>query len=233
MAARWLASGMERTSPPLAELVRRWQHGWGVACGLDPADEADGALHVLSGQPGRHLESIVLDADGDPGSLRLHAAQVAGSAHSDWLTVPTTAPAAVEEVLSSEGLRLAPAREHFMRTDLAAHPRRPAAPEYGVELDRDGPVLAARITDERGDPAAHGVMVVHGDVAVAHNIATYRSHRRRGLGGALMSALAREAVRLGAGTGLLTASRQGRHLYTALGWTRLAGVVGAGTRTRR
>ncbi|MEU6131513.1 GNAT family N-acetyltransferase [Saccharopolyspora sp. NPDC047091] len=221
---------MERTSPPLTDLVRRWQHGWGVACGLSPADEADGALHVLSGKPGRNLESIVLDADGNPGSLRLHAAQVAGSPHPDWLTVPTTDPAAVEDVLSSEGLRLAPAREHFMTTDLTAHPQRTAGARYAVDLVREGPILAARITDEHGDPAAHGVMVVHGDVAVAHNIATYRAHRRRGLGGALMSALVRESVLLGASTGLLTASKQGHHLYTALGWTRLAGVVSAGTR---
>lgn len=217
----------------LTHLVRCWQHGWGVACGLAPADEADGALHVLSGKPGRHLESIVLDADGDPETLRALAAQVAGSPHPDWLTVPTTARREVEELLSDEGLRLSPAREHFMTINLAEHPDLPATAPYRVSLDRDGPVLNVRIDDHHGAPAAHGVMVVQGDIAVAHNIATYRTHRRRGLGRAVMSALVREVTEAGADTGLLIASKQGRHLYAALGWAELAEVISAGTREAR
>ncbi|WP_243791412.1 GNAT family N-acetyltransferase [Saccharopolyspora gloriosae] len=224
---------MTAPAHPLTDLVRCWQHGWGVACGLAPADEADGALHVLSGKPGRHLESIVLDADGDPAALRALAAQVAGSPHPDWLTVPTTAPREVTAVLGEEGLRLAAEQEHFMTIDLRDHPDLPVVDPYSVSLDRDGPILDIRIADEHGRPAAHGIMVVHDGVAVAHNIATYRTHRRRGLGGAVMSSLVRAATGLGAETGLLTASKQGRHLYTALGWTHRAGVVSAGTREPR
>ncbi|MFR9728576.1 GNAT family N-acetyltransferase [Saccharopolyspora sp. MS10] len=219
--------------PPLPDLIRRWQHGWGVACGLAPADEADGALHVLSGKPGRNLESIVLDADGDPAALRALAAQVAGSPDPDWLTVPTTSPRQVADALSEEGVRLCTAQEHFMAISLAEHPDRPAELPYQVVLERDGPLLDVRITDERGEPAAHGLAVVHQEFAVAHNIATYRAHRRRGLGGAVMGELVREARRRGARTGLLVASRQGRQLYTALGWTPLAEVVSGGTRPRR
>lgn len=217
----------------LPHLVRCWQRGWGVACGLAPADEADGALHVLSGKPGRHLESLVLDADGAPEALRALAAQVAGSPHPDWLTVPTTAPREVAEVLDEEGLRLAAEQEHFMTIDLRDHPDLPLAAPYAVSLDQDGPILDLRVVDEHDRPAAHGTMVVLDGVAVAHNIATYRTHRRRGLGGAVMSSLVRGAIDLGAETGLLTASRQGRHLYAALGWANRAAVVSAGTREAR
>jgi hypothetical protein len=40
-----------------------------------------------------------------------------------------------------------------------------------------------------------------------------------------MGALAAEAVARGAHTGLLIASADGRHLYSALGWKHLADVV--------
>jgi hypothetical protein len=40
-----------------------------------------------------------------------------------------------------------------------------------------------------------------------------------------MSALATEAIARGARTGLLIASADGQHLYSTLGWNRVADVV--------
>ena len=56
-------------------------------------------------------------------------------------------------------------------------------------------------------------------------IETAAQHRRRGLGGLMMTLLAEAAVDLGATRGLLMASTQGRALYTSLGWTTLCPVV--------
>jgi predicted GNAT family acetyltransferase len=67
-------------------------------------------------------------------------------------------------------------------------------------------------------------MAVVGTDAVADQIMTAPTHRRRGLGSALMGGLAQAAVAIGARTGLLIASADGQRLYSALGWQRRADV---------
>ena len=49
-------------------------------------------------------------------------------------------------------------------------------------------------------------------------IETEPEHQRRGLGSAVMATLANTATDLGATTGILGATVQGRALYEALGW---------------
>ncbi|MEV6995235.1 GNAT family N-acetyltransferase [Streptomyces sp. NPDC093228] len=54
---------------------------------------------------------------------------------------------------------------------------------------------------------------------------TDAAHRRRGLGRAMMSALAEAAVSQGARTGLLIASEEGQRPCSSLGWHHKADVL--------
>lgn len=192
---------------------------------LPQAQEADGALHVLFGQVRRHLEIIVLDADGDRASLRALAAGVADSPQTNWLTVLTNDPDGSSEVLKDAGLELLDDTESFMGIELADHPAREPAGPYTLSTELEGAVIRATAHHPSGVEAAHGVMALSGADAVAHNIETDLEHRRRGLAGAVMSALADEALARGATTGLLIASYEGQQLYASLGWRTLATVL--------
>ncbi|WP_307867901.1 GNAT family N-acetyltransferase [Umezawaea beigongshangensis] len=214
-------------------VVRRWQLGWGAVRGLGPAEEVRGGLRVLIGQPGRHAEVVALHADDDPASLRGLAAEVAGAERPSWLTVPTTRPAEVAEVLRGAGLALLDRPEWLMTTELERHPARTPAEDYSVATTTTAndasTVVRVEVVHRCGDVAAHGTTAVTGADAVVHDVATVPAHRRRGLAAAVMAALARCARERGATTGLLVASADGRHLYSALGWTERAAVVIART----
>ncbi|MFI6316391.1 GNAT family N-acetyltransferase [Nonomuraea sp. NPDC050556] len=208
-----------RMSEPLPELIRRWQAGWGLARGLPPAEESGGALHVRFGLPRRRMESIVLDLD----ALPALAAGVFAADRPDWLTVITTDLGAAVEAVEAAGLRVMDDSESFMGIALDAHPVRVAAPPYKLVVSTDGPVSRAEVW--AGELAAYGTVAVAGRDAVAHDIATVPEHRRRGLAAVVMSALAAQAAGRGAKTGLLVASEEGRHLYTALGWEPIAAML--------
>ncbi|AZS73665.1 hypothetical protein DDE74_24345 [Streptomyces lydicus] len=59
-------------------------------------------------------------------------------------------------------------------------------------------------------------------------IGTEPAHQRRGLGRAVMAALAGRAVERGARQGVLVASPDGRALYEAMGWRLRSRVTAAG-----
>lgn len=206
----------------LTPLVRRWLAAWTIARALAPAAEVPGGFRVTLGLPGRHHEFMAPDADGLP---CLTAALKA--AEPSWLTAFTTDPAATEATLTSDGLELFTAPETFMRTTLRDQPQRLPANGYSVAVSTDGPLIRATLTTPDGTVAASGLMAVAGTDAVAHEIRTDEAHRRRGLGGAVMTALTEAAIAKGATTGLLIASAAGAALYTSLGWESLATVVSA------
>jgi predicted GNAT family acetyltransferase len=113
-----------------------------------------------------------------------------------------------------------------MTTDLTGHPRHTALESpYVCDVRTEGSVITVSIHDDAGELAACGQVGLAGTDAVADRIETMPEHRRRGLGSAVMSALTAEALRQGARTGLLIASADGQHLYSALGWERLADAV--------
>ncbi|KAA2261964.1 GNAT family N-acetyltransferase [Solihabitans fulvus] len=209
----------------LPDLVRQWQLGWGLAKGLAPAAEARGGLHVVLGQPGRHREVVAVRPDEDPDSLRDLAEEVAASADADWLTVPTNRPEEATAVLLAAGLTLLDRPEWLMTTDLAGHPTQAAPEPYAVTTTVAGPVIEAEVRDASGTVAARGTMGVAGTEAVAHNIRTDPEHRRLGLASVVMSALVLRARERGATAGLLIASADGQHLYSALGWVRRATIL--------
>ncbi|MGV9314134.1 GNAT family N-acetyltransferase [Streptomyces sp. NPDC003691] len=211
-----------------SELIRRWLTGWTVARalpGAEPAGSAGDGLRSACDQPGREVEVFALRADEEPESLVRLAAAVAVAERSTWLTVPTLRPEAVEAVVGAAGLELVHRAEWLMTTGLAGHPRHAPAAPYEREIRTDGPVTVVSLHGPGGEVAARGTIAVTGADAIADRIETDPAHRRRGLGRAVMSALAEAAVAQGARTGLLIASEEGQRLYTSLGWHHEADVL--------
>ncbi|MGW5434869.1 GNAT family N-acetyltransferase [Streptomyces sp. NPDC004059] len=112
-----------------------------------------------------------------------------------------------------------------MTTDLTEHPRHAPAAPYEREVRTEGPVTVVSLHASSGEVAARGTSAVVGADAIPDRIETDAAHRRRGLGRAMMSALAEAAVAQGARTGLLIASEEGQRLYSSLGWRHKADVL--------
>lgn len=135
---------------------------------------------------------------------------------------------------SDEALRSAlPARwqmlptNYFMVATAAVAGSKPLPDGYRLALDRDGPVVRASIVAATGDLAASGCAAEAADVFVYDRIETAQEHRRKGLGVAVMNALAGARQSL-ASTQLLVATEDGRGLYANLGW-RVLGPFAAAT----
>lgn len=209
----------------LRDLTVRWQRGWGVARGLPAADPIDGGLRVQCLQPGRDVEYVALD----PSAVDRLAARLLREDMITWLTVPTDEPARAAAALETAGLLLLKRSELMMTVDLHAQPRRAPAPPYTIETLLVGSVVSVTVRSGTGEPAASGSMGLTGTDAIADRIETSAGHRRRGLGGAVMSALASAAIDHGAKHGVLIASADGQRLYRALGWRPAADVLIATT----
>jgi predicted GNAT family acetyltransferase len=88
-------------------------------------------------------------------------------------------------------------------------------------------VIRLDILDRSGRSVAEGRLIVRGELAVFDRILVVEDHRRRGLGSAVMQALGAEALRSGAGQGLLVATPAGHALYRRLGWCLLSHYTSA------
>ncbi|WP_416968765.1 GNAT family N-acetyltransferase [Streptomyces sp. 4F14] len=216
---------MTKTASPW---IRRWLDGWTLARSLPEAELAgspgDG-LRSVCGQPGREVEVFALRADDDPESVTRLAKAVAAETRTAWLTVPTLHADAVETAVTGAGLELLLRAEWLMTTDLTGHPRHAAPAPYEREIRTEGAVTVVTLRAPSGEEAARGTIAVVGTDAIADRIETDAAHRRRGLGRAVMSALAETAVAQGARTGLLVASEEGQRLYSTLGWRRETDVL--------
>jgi GNAT superfamily N-acetyltransferase len=209
----------------LEDLTYRWQLGWRASRDLPAPEAIDGGLRIHCAQPGRKFEVLALRADEDPASVSRVAAQVLAAKERTWLTAVTSNPERTTSAIEAAGLKLLYRPEWFMNIDLASQPHQPLDPAYTSEVRTEGPAIKVTIHDATGEVAARGQVGLAGDDAVADRIETMPNHRRRGLGSAVMSALATEAIARGARTGLLIASADGQHLYSTLGWNRVADVV--------
>lgn len=178
-------------------------------------------LQVDHGQPGRGVEQLVLDADDHPQRIDA-AAGAALSLRDPWVTVPTRRPGHVADRLAEHRLRVALDAERLMSVALPDQ-RRVAAPSgYRADVERTAyegsEVWRLRLRTPDDETAAQGDVVVLDAVAVVDRVGTDPAHRRRGLGGAVMSRLADLAESAGADRGLLLASPAGQRLYDGLGW---------------
>ncbi|GAA2580595.1 hypothetical protein GCM10010435_67390 [Winogradskya consettensis] len=206
----------------MRDLITSWQRGWGAARGLPPATDVGGGLRVHSRQTSREVDYYALDAD----SLRGLAELVSEEEATTWLHIPTTDPEAALATLESAGQVLLNRREWLMTTDLRDHPRGTVTAPYQLNEVPDGDtVVRVEVWHDSGEQAARGTLGLSGRDAVPDKVLTWPSHRRRGLGRAVMGTLAQTAISRGAERGLLIASDEGRHLYGSLGWKTVAEVL--------
>lgn len=116
----------------------------------------------------------------------------------------------------------------LMTTDLTRRPESARLPDgYRADVEHNGGQTVVRIRTRVGEVAASGQCGRHDEWAVPDQIVTAPEHRRRGLGVAVMATLAELAWTVGARRTVLGATAQGRALYTRLGWTEVAPLMGA------
>jgi len=94
---------------------------------------------------------------------------------------------------------------------------RPAPEDYRLEVDALGCTTRVRVLASDGSLAASGYATETADVFAYDRIETADAHRRRGLGQAVMTALAARQLSPAA-TQILVATDEGRSLYESLGW---------------
>jgi len=191
------------------ELLWAWLAGRSIARSLPLPVAEHGGMRVDTGSADETCRYVF--AGPEPG-LEMLAATV----RAPRIFLKMCGPGEALLALAPEGWRLQPAG-YFMTHEGPGHAAAPLAPNYRLAVDRHGAVLAARIHAQDGALAASGYAVEAGGAFVFDRIVTHEAHRRRGLGRALMAALA-------AGQGsssvrrVLVATEAGRALYCALGW---------------
>lgn len=222
IAAADLATG------DLADLVARWARGWAYARGFPRPAAVPGGVRVEVREAGRQVEWVATD-DAETLAGLVDTARATPEA---WLSVVTESPAGVRPWFAEAGLVANDGEEALMSIDLADHASRAVPEGYRAEVERDGGVFT--VTISAGEAvAAGGRIAVIGADAVADRIQTEPDHRRRGLGGAVMSLLVSAAREAGAVHGLLVASEMGEPLYAGLGWRAQARLVTARSATPR
>lgn len=212
----------------LADLVSRWARGWAYARGFPRPAAVPGGVRVEVAEPGRRVEWVATD-DADTLAGLVDAARATPEA---WLSVVTESPAGVRPWFVEAGLVASDGEEALMSIQLADHASRRLPDGYRAEVDRDGGLITVTVRVGE-DVAAGGRIAVIGADAVADRIQTEPDHRRRGLGGAVMSLLVSAAREAGAVHGILVASEMGEPLYAGLGWRARARLVSARTATPR
>jgi len=212
----------------LADLVSRWARGWAYARGFPRPAAVPGGVRVEVGETGRRVEWVATD-DADTLAGLVDTARATPEA---WLSVVTESPAGVRPWFVEAGLVANDGEEALMSIQLADHAFRRLPEGYRAEVDRDGGLITVTVRVGE-DVAARGRIAVIGADAVADRIQTEPDHRRRGLGGAVMSLLVSAAREAGAVHGLLVASEMGEPLYAGLGWRARASLVTARSATPR
>jgi GNAT superfamily N-acetyltransferase len=109
----------------------------------------------------------------------------------------------------------------MMTAPLSVMPDRPAAAptKFEIRITFEDSITFAHIVDAAGEEAARGRIVTVDGLIVFDRIRTADQYQRRGLGGAIMRALATEARQSGIEDAMLCATPAGRQLYASLGWS--------------
>ena len=205
---------MTNRDGPDPTLIARWAEAWAISRAATLPVVRDGGLYIHVGtseQVGRYIFAAL---EREP--IRDLAARI----HLPCLYLKICAPADAVAPSLPPGWEIA-TPGYMMTAPVAAMIDRPAAVPDGftLDVDRNGPIVFARIADTDGEEAAHGRIVLMDDLVVFDRVRTMDAHRRRGLGSAVMRALAAQANARGIRRAILCATPPGRALYTALGWS--------------
>lgn len=196
------------------DLIARWADAWAISRGAAMPVARDGGLYIHVDQPdqvGRYLFAQ-LDAD----AIR----PLAASIDRPLLYLKVCAPADRVGPLLPPGWEIA-TPGYMMTAPLSVMLDRPAAvaTEFQIRITHDDSITFAHIHDASGEEAARGRIVAVDGLIVFDRIRTADHYQRRGLGSAIMRALAAEARQSGVKEAMLCATPAGRELYTSLGWS--------------
>jgi GNAT superfamily N-acetyltransferase len=200
----------DRTLVARQGVVATWVAGRALSRGVTPPTSAYGGLRVDVGLPDQRARYVFADAsDG--------VRQASAELMEPHVFLKICAPPAAVAPLLAPGWYLKPPSVMMMADDLGGSSAQ--APDgYALSVERVGPVFVATCSTADGRPVASGRIAFAGGTAVFDRIETHLEHRRRGLGRAVMSALAARARGNGAEVGVLVATPDGQALYGAMGW---------------
>lgn len=196
------------------DLIARWADAWAISRGAAMPVARDGGLYIHVDQPdqvGRYLFAR-LDAD----AIR----PLATSIDRPLLYLKVCASADMVRPLLPPGWEIA-TPGYMMTAPLSVMLDRPAAvpTEFEIRITCEHSITFAHIDDASGEEAACGRIVAVDGLIVFDRIRTAEHYQRRGLGSAIMRALAAEARQSGIKDAMLCATPAGRELYTSLGWS--------------
>jgi hypothetical protein len=196
------------------DLIARWADAWAISRGAAMPVARDGGLYIHVDQPdqiGRYLFAR-LDAD----AIR----SLAASIDRPLLYLKVCAPGDAVRPLLPPGWGIA-TPGYMMTAPLSVMLDRPPAhpAEFELRITYDNSITFAHIFDAAGEEAARGRIIAVDDLIVFDRIRTADHYQRRGLGSAVMRALAAEARLSGVEDAMLCATPACRELYTFLGWS--------------
>lgn len=201
----------ETYPPAAADVVETWLKGWSLARQL-PLPIADhGGFRVEVGWPDQLRRYVFPTLC--PGLFHF-----ANTIIEPAVFLKVCAPAALLRpvlpprwVIQRPGFmmtRMLPARQPGLQL--------PEGYTLSVETAPAGP--SAVIYASNKEIAASGSLAIVDDYIIFDRIETSPAHQRRGLGRAVMTTLAREAVSRGRKKAILVATPAGKALYETLGW---------------
>lgn len=195
-------------------LIACWAHAWAISRGAQTPVARHGGLYIHVDQPDQIGRYVFASADVD--SIRPLAATI----EHPLLFLKVCAPADLVRPMLPRGWDIA-TPGYMMSAPLTVMlDRAPAvSPEFAIDMTSEGSITFVHILDAAGEEAARGRVIAMGDLAVFDRIRTAEHYQRRGLGSAVMRALASAAEAQGIRDAMLCATPAGRELYTALGWT--------------
>ncbi|WP_066816739.1 GNAT family N-acetyltransferase [Sphingomonas mali] len=196
------------------DLIARWADAWAISRGAAMPVARDGGLYIHVDQPDQIGRYIFAHVDAE--AIR----PLAASIDRPLLYLKVCASADAVRPLLPPGWEIA-APGYMMTAPLSVMLNRSAAlpTEFELCITGDDSITFAYILDTAGEEAARGRIIAVDGLIVFDRIRTADQYQRRGLGSAIMRALAAEARQLGIKDAMLCATPAGRELYTSLGWS--------------
>ena len=221
MASTSLNSNYPAESNTLDRSVatRAWAYGWAISRRAQTPVEHSGYFQVIVGKPEQMTRYVLPHFDQEL-IQRLVSIE---SGPGTWLKI--CAPSDIVSPLLSNNWDIHEP-EFLMSTRLAGS-HAPATRGYRIHTESAGALAFAKIVTETGELAASGQVAIDDSFASFDQIVTVETHRRRGLGRHLMTALTSMSLDLGAKQGVLVATEAGAALYKALGWSMVSPVTAA------